>query len=99
MAFKADLQLNATACRFATAIYYAKAEAFGLAVPMWEALPVEDRREYVQRAIDLLEEMRPAERRSLDYFGLAAGLARADAANVIGRIGPECPEGESRADI
>lgn len=85
MAFKADLQLNATACRFATAIYYAKAEAFGLAVPMWEALPVEDRREYVQRAIDLLEEMRPAERRSFDYFGL-----------VVGAITPARPWGESR---
>lgn len=82
MAWREDLHVSATAARFAVCMYYAKAEAFGLAVPAWEAAPVAERREFLQRAVDLLEELRPAERRGFDYMGL-----------VIGAITPSQPWG------
>lgn len=80
-----SIHFTASACALAQAIYYSCAQAFGVAIQPWEDIPVETRHEYVQRAGDLLEEFRPAPRRSFDYLGLA-----------IGAIRPDQPFGEGR---
>lgn len=89
----AGLRLTATACTLAKAIYYARAEAFGIAVKAWETLDAMDRHRYVGHARDVLETVRPVDRPNRVLFDLAAGLARGEAAKVVGAITPEAPYG------
>lgn len=94
----AGLKLNATACTLAKAIYYARAEGFGLAVCAWEALEPMDRHRYIGEARDVLERVRPVDRRNRVLFDLAAGLARGEAAKVVGAITPSEPYGVDPRD-
>lgn len=85
MAFHEELPIAAAASKLAIAIYHARAEAFGIAIEDWRELDIHARHELVDRAAELLHELRPAPRRSFDYMGL-----------VIGAITPAAPFGETR---
>jgi len=89
------LRLNAAACTLAQAIWYARAEGYGVAVRPWDDLEPTLRRQYVEHAEDVLEAVRPVPTARRDYFGLASALARTQAANVVGRITPDEPWGEA----
>lgn len=74
-------QFNATACRLAATIYYARAEAFGLDVPAWDALAPSSRSLYVDQAQQILNANRPVESSSL--LNAFIGMARQHAASVV----------------
>jgi len=57
--FHESLRLNAAAARLASAVYYAKAEAYGGETRVWDALPLETRHAYVERAAELLLTLDP----------------------------------------
>ena len=80
-----NIHVTAAACSLGQAIYYLRAQAFGFGVVPWEDAPAATQHEFVERAGQLLEEYRPAPRRSFDYLGL-----------VVGAISPEQPFGETR---
>lgn len=80
MTFTDDLKLNAAAARLASAIYYAKAEAFGTHSGLWESLDVMTRHAYTERAGELLRTLSP---RPIVF---ATGLRTADS-NIVGVIG------------
>lgn len=79
-AFVDDLKLNAAAVRLASAIYYAKAEAFGTHGGLWDNLDVMTRHTYTQRAAELLKTLQP---RPVVF---ATGL-RTETSNIVGAIG------------
>jgi hypothetical protein len=93
------LKLNAAATRLASAIYYAKAEAFGGESRLFEDLDVMIRHAYTERAAELLKTLQPKPTESSPYFELAERLTRTAFAtgtrdtlrvhNVIGQISPK----------
>lgn len=90
-----SVRFTAAACLLAKEIYYARSEAFDLEPPMWDTLSTDQKALYITQASDILKANRPPETTSV-LFQLGAGLARAHAAKVIGRIDPLTPWGESR---
>ena len=87
--FAKALQVNATACTLAEALYYARSEAFGVACRHWDALTPQERHYYVGAARDALEAVRPVSSSS-SLFVLAADLAR-QSSKVVGAITPTEP--------
>jgi len=69
--FHDTLRLNAAAARLASAVYYAKAEAYGGETRVWDALPLETRHAYVERAAELLLTLDPKPVRG-DWNGAGA---------------------------
>lgn len=93
----ASLTFNVAAIHLAQALYYSRAEAYGLALTSeWEQLAPREKHDYVEQAQLALEAVRPAPN-TTNYFGLAASLARRERDKVIARITPEAPYGEEIA--
>ena len=94
----ATLHQNVCAINLAKALYYVRADYYGIAVRDWDALEPRQKHEYVEHAQDVLEAVRPAPNRTVDYFGLAATLAQREADKVIGRISASEPWGVDPRD-
>lgn len=83
------LRMNASACTLAEAIYYVRAEAYGIAITAWDELEPRVKQTYVEHAQDVLEAVRPAARTSADpRFSSAKTLSK-----VIGQITASEPWG------
>ena len=92
------LHQNVCAINLAKALYYVRADYYGIAVRDWDALEPRQKHEYVEHAQDVLDAVRPAPNRTVDYFGLAATLARRAHGTVVARISPETPWGVDPRD-
>jgi len=79
--FHDTLRLNAAAARLASAVYYAKAEAFGGETRVWDALPMATRHLYVDRAAELLK--------TLDPTPVSVSFATGMEGKVIGVVFPK----------
>ena len=79
--FEDTLRLNLAAARLASAVYYAKAEAYGNETQLWDALDVSTRHEYVERAAELLKTLDPTP----VSVNFVTGLGR----KVIGMVLPK----------
>jgi hypothetical protein len=75
--------------QLAHVIYLARATCYQLDVIHWEALSLPERHTYITMAEAVIEAVKP----NAPLFELAAGLARAEAAKVIGSITPSTPWG------
>src|SRR5438552_9599111 len=54
------LRINAAAIRLGSALYYARAEVYGSGGSRhWDALPMTEKREWIERANDILRNLRP----------------------------------------
>ena len=93
--WNARLRINATACELAKALYYGRAEAFGLAVMAWEATDPATRHYFVGHALDVLEAIRPAGTGNRVFAALHAERARPA---VVASLTPECPWGDPVID-
>lgn len=71
------LRLNAAAARLASAVFYAKAEAFGGESRPWDEQDVMTRHAYTERAAELLKTLQPKPAESSRYFAIAERITRA----------------------
>lgn len=90
------IRFNAAACQLGQALYFARAEAFDLACPHWDALHPNTKRHYVEQAQNMLLAEEPLQRPDGPTFDLAAHLTARQATNVVGAITPSEPYGVSR---
>lgn len=95
-----SFRFTAAACHLAQCVYYARCEAYGHLVPdgkHWDALDYATRSIYITQASDMLKAHRPIEAPS-PLFQAFAGITRAHAAKVVGRISEREPYGVSVND-
>lgn len=85
------------AINLAKAIYFTRAEAWGIVVTDWDALDPRDKAKYVEMANEDLQDVKPlpTAHKSPDYFSVAVGITRAHSKKVIGHISESEPWGES----
>jgi hypothetical protein len=91
----AELRFNVVAIDLGKRIYYAAVETYGFGHVGWEALPPEEKANFVDVAAYILRRLDP-HATPATLFDHAASLARAEAAKVIGTISPVAPWGERR---
>ncbi len=75
------LHQNVCAINLAKALYYVRADYYGIAVRDWETLEPRAKHEYVEHAQDVLEALR------------AVARQRRQADKVVARISPDAPWG------
>lgn len=81
-----QILFNVVAIKLAEAIYHARSEAYGIAIPAFDTLPPREKQDYIDHAADVLEAVKPLPAvPSPDYFAVAATLTRRHALHIIGR--------------
>lgn len=72
----AALKLSAARDALAQAIYYARAQAYGLGAPHWDGLTPPDRQHYREIAAVTLAYVKPSPVQPVNYFAVAVDITR-----------------------